>query len=288
MIGDKMIYCEQCDTAIDDDYGYIDGVLACSECLYNEIPEGRNSSYYRLDISDKLDYGPYLGLELELNIYEMDIVDILKAVPSEFYTQTDSSLVCGIEITSEPITLNYFKHNINNFYAIFDQELGTESSDCGLHIHMSKEFGGSYSNNFVWTKKYLSKLLVFIDTIYDDELFILSRRSSHAYSSWAHKPNYKNNTEFGDKIDKNPYTCTSGYSTVRTYSETDTIEIRAFATTTDKYILLANMEFVQSLASFVLSSNDMTWDGYKRFLHNHTNKKNIEYLMPYLSSKDLI
>ena len=168
-----------------------------------------------------------------------------------FYAKNDSSLRSngGVEFVSHPITYNAIKTiDWDDMFAQFRNQLQSfNDNDCGIHIHMSRNFMSSLT--FYKFMKMMYKNKPFTE-------FIAQRNTR----SWAridlrHLDNFVNATVNNQICDSTIYTKYVGamfgnrYSALN-FNNSATIECRIFKGNLKSNEILKNVEFLFSLKEF--------------------------------------
>ena len=200
--------------------------------------------------SGKKDY--YIGIELEmekedstLNERGEIIVKILNESNDNFITlvewKKDSSLECGVEMVTAPISLDIFKDRIIPIVEKLHENGFTSEKGgrCGNHIHISKN---------VFSEEEQSRL-VLIYAKFEKQIKVLSRRGTNNRYCRDVLENFGSlEVENSLKIasdQKNKSKCTA-----INFSNTNTIEFRVFRGTMNTNKLIANIQLVQLLADW--------------------------------------
>jgi len=162
--------------------------------------------------------------------------------------ERDGSLNSGFEIISNPMTFNYIMENKINIKNMLQELINNgyishDSTTCGLHIHLSKNY---------FTENQIDKLQFLIER-FKKELIIFSRRTSEQINSWAKfitdypgTENEKINLDFIKK-----YKNKSERYQVLNLSNSDTIEFRLIRGTLKTNTFLASIELLHNMAGIV-------------------------------------
>lgn len=220
--------CDQCDEIYStDECNEHDGEYYCDEC-YNQIidiedeePSDGNllQGYHshNRNFSHILHYGrndneiKTIGFELETErgssaIPRIDYCNKINNRINKDYKmvhfETDGSLDNGVEIISEPMTLEYWNDQkdkkIKDLIELC-KSLGYQSHNggrCGLHVHFNKKWFGSEPSE---QQNKLNTLYLFFET-YQNEITKLSRRERFDYCQFLSKKNYDLNRLSDAKI----------------------------------------------------------------------------------------
>ena len=201
---------------------------------------------------------PYMGFELETeNIDEDDdraidcAYNVHQILGDEFVnTERDGSLNCGFETISQPATLQFHASMEDKYRTLMDnyREYGMEgTTNCGMHVHFNRNYFTSEDN------------LVNLFTIFNkfwDNIVEFSRRNTEQIERWARKPD--DNIE--EAIEENE----CRYIAIN-LTNTNTIEFRIFASTTDYDTFMKTLTFVNNIVMFSKYAtkeqiDDLSWE----------------------------
>ena len=185
------LYCNHCDEVIHrDDAIEYDGDLYCQQCYDELIDEnddeyndGLLQSYHDhsrtysniLSTSESDNFLETIGFELETERgdsattrenYCNIINNKINKPTKHVHFETDGSLECGVEIISEPMTLEYWNSQKDNIYKTLLETCRQEGyrshngGRCGLHIHFSKTFFGA---NILEQQQKINTMLLFFE-----------------------------------------------------------------------------------------------------------------------------
>jgi len=267
------IKCEHCNTYCKVQFIPND---KCSKCAQNDIkyhvqsysykPTPRffrkSTSGVRGYVSPHMHKNSYFGIEIETSVkrdHQKDMSKIISKVCETtefggrnlFYAKNDSSLSSngGVEFVSHPITYNAIKNiDWDNMFAQFRNQLQSfNDNDCGIHIHMSRNFMSSLT------------FYKFMKMMYKNKSFteFIAQRNTR---SWAridlrHLDNFVNATINNQICDSSIYTKYVGamfgnrYSALN-FNNSATIECRIFKGNLKSNEILKNVEFLFSLKEF--------------------------------------
>lgn len=267
--------CEHCNTLIADcdlseHVDYCEQDCSCSQCLDNRGNAGDliNDYSYTPHLIFRGEGKYHLGLELELNTADcfstrqvaQEVVDHLGDL---VYLKEDSSIGDGFEVVTHPMTFEYAMESVD--WSIINR-LRTQyavqaSSDCGMHVHVSKTAFDTASHTYRWMR-----------FIYRNasSLQQLARRTGSSYASfqtymndWSiHYATQSKKRDFLSGPDDSAWymktagarrriqECGTPYGTAR-YSAINvenekTFELRFFASTTRPARLRAALGFVHA------------------------------------------
>ncbi len=228
--------CEECGRTIHlDDAYYIDGdsdEAYCYNCYTASNKERCLHDYgYK---PEPIFYGEgirYFGMELEIDYGGKDnenarkLCEVANEDCENIYIKTDGSLDEGIEIVTNPMTLEYHRAQMP-WLAVIQKalDLGYKShktGTCGLHIHVNRTSLGECLSQQEDT---ISKILFFVEKFWD-ELLRFSRRTEYQMNRWASRYGFKEKPkqvlDNAKKSGLGRYTCVN----ITNYS---TIEFRMF------------------------------------------------------------
>ena len=286
------VSCEDCDCLIrEDNAWYQNGNPFCREC-YDEKREPDYIHSYNYKPEPKFrgftENYRYFGVELEIALGGEDeenaeeFLQILNGDTSSevnAYIKHDSSLENGMEIVSQPATLNYHKTMINweEFMkrAIHRGYRSHKSDCCGLHVHVSRDTFGDDSDI---QNQNIAKLIYFVEKFWA-EMFRFSRRTEYTIQRWASRYGYEKTAEevyekarnYGDRY-KNINLCNRS-----------TIEFRFFRGTLKYNTFIATLQLVNEICNvaITLSQKDidkLSWSEFALHIDQVKNPELIQYL----------
>lgn len=295
---DRFSTCAECDEVYRRDDLHEDeesGDWLCIECMgvdtnnlikdYSYCPKWKK---YHEAGDEKL----YMGVELEVQreknymIYAQKFINFIKSEGKDkyFYLKKDSSLHnSGFEIVTQPFTLKYAHKNIE-FYKILkwlkENKLnyGEETHNCGLHIHLSKDF---------FEESDITRLrLFFLQN--KKNLFKLSGRQEENNSYCAYED------ISAEQIAKSQCGSTGHHNAISTKTSKGTIEIRIFNSTLDSERFISALQFADAIShyvkvagtvSFFLGNKNRSWNEFIRWAREE-NKYQV--MLKFLKKKKLI
>ena len=280
--------CPHCGEWFNVESGYRDDenntMYCCEECLdaetggryFHDYSYKPYPNFHKVE-GEKLVQG-YYGVELELELDGADRADTAKDITltgKEFvYCKRDGSLNDGIEIVSHPATYAFHMTNIWKRIINTAVEDGMKAeTSCGLHIHASRTLFGEHPLSQELT---IAKVLYCFERLWDT-IVIFSRRESVSYiEDWARKSDTgivgtDDNSTVRDKLRTNGPR--GRYSAVN-LCNSNTVEFRIFASTTDVAELQGSIGFVHTLIMYcnthtikqcqLLTWNNLTKYAFKR------------------------
>lgn len=283
---DNFSTCENCgDTFSNDDLHYDEnvGVNYCDNC-HNENSIIHDYSYKPNPIFTYENYESksnklFLGIELEveadddINNFVENVTDYLQKnkIDKYFYFKHDMSLNNGVEVVSHPATLKSYtkKYKIRDILQFIKNDenkiTSYKSGNCGLHIHMNKDF---------FSKDEINKLVLFFANNQNELKIFSKRKGEFSFCQFF---------DFNKKDYKIHHSQKISYNTVGRYAintkPRKTIELRLFRGTINYNRFLACLQFADSIANFVklFSIQAMNWKNYKMYLrlsnrYNHLLK----------------
>ncbi|MDE6426415.1 MAG: amidoligase family protein [Ruminococcus sp.] len=275
--------CEQCDTIIhnDDTYEYDDGYY-CHDC-YQDIR--RNNSIHEYSYKpEPVFYGDsnrYFGVELEIdgagkdNDYAEEILDIANEYDERIYIKSDGSLDDGMEIVTNPMSLDYHKSFCWEDIMHHAVRLGYRShqtSTCGLHVHINRDSLGLDSDE---QDEVISRILYFVEHHWN-EMLKFSRRTEYNMNRWAARYGYENSPKaIMDKAKKN-----YGRYVAVNLCNYHTIEFRLFRGTLKYNTLIATLELVNKICELAVLMDDdgISKISWSEFVSGITEPELIQYL----------
>ncbi len=214
----------------------------------------------------------FLGVELEVDYGSMtdnQLRDLWAMSDNEqlFYLKHDSSLNSGFELVTHPATLDYHRRKfpwggrrdrLTEKQSVLQtiRDYGYQShrtTTCGLHIHASKAGLGRNNQEIDQT---LNKLLILFGQHWK-EIATFSRRTPDNLSRWA-RPNHIDAGLEIPLLKKLNGMKIASHSRAINTGPRDTIEFRLFRGTLERMVLLAALEFVQTMVDLA-KNNGTSW-----------------------------
>lgn len=262
--------CEDCgDIILTEDAIEIDGCCYCEDCA--EDHRGIIEDYHHDNRQDRLVFHKmpdeetelYLGVELEVEAksYSVNLdraAEDVKDICEELIVKEDGSLDTGFEMVSQPCTLNYHLSRMPwekiTKSCLDNGMLSDKASNCGLHVHVSRQGLGSTSEQQDLT---IAKLLVLFDR-FEAQIEQFARRKSDRWAAF-----YK--TEGKDIETDMYYTLRNkagGYDMARYHAinlvNIHTIEFRVFKGSLNIETVKATIQFVHTIVNFAIKADLLT------------------------------
>lgn len=193
-------WCDECCSWVNPD-NYNDDANMCETCVENTgwhpdlIGSYHSHKYIKFGKCDTRWNGKWRGIGIELEIDDEDASEeqnedlaytLSQIAGDRIYFENDGSLDEGFEIITHPHTLKEFEKIPFDKILESCRQAGYNShntSTCGLHIHVSRNFFGSTENQ---QYNNIAKLLAFYEVNFD-EFLKLSRRTESQWQRWANR-----------------------------------------------------------------------------------------------------
>lgn len=186
-----------------------------------------------------------------------------------FYQKHDGSIGDGIEMVSEPLTLNYWHKNANSISKLFLELIQNNcrsdtANKCGMHVHITKAL----------SREQIASLVYFINKYKPLVEKIAGRKSNHYSQYMPVKPyneirSFRDIIAYADPRDR--------YSAINLRNE-NTIEYRIFQSVLDPCSFYKNIEFVHASYNYVknitleeLISKNCWYNFVEKFIKNNPN-----------------
>ena len=303
-----------------DDYEYI--CNQCREELENEEEEeasqmlsyhnsGRDTelrSYDKiLHVTENDNFNKTMGYELETEQGNSDTsrahyCKTLDAKMNEekrhIHFEEDSSLQRGVEIISEPMTLEYWNAEKEGKWSEMLEtcnSMGYQSHNggrCGLHVHFNKNWFGKTEQE---RNEKLETLFLFFEN-YKDEIISFSRRDYFGFCEFLSRKGNNvdilqnlHDTKLQDKITKSTQfinarkTYTGHHDAINVDTSTGkTYEIRILRGTLKKETFIASIEFIVNLLECIANEPRENISFTKV-----VNYKPTKYLKAYIKEREI-
>ncbi len=299
---DDCDYCDECGRYFTLDHDWNDDEGCCSQCASEDRGDRFLHSYGfcpPIDFYGDTSGGkiPYLGVELETDITGERDSESLRTRQSychalhhlecngRFWMTQDSSLACGVEVTSMPMTLD---EHINS--GLWDGvrakaiEHGFSSHDngrCGLHIHINRDYFGK-SEARQNAGGYNLAMLV---SRFEKQLTQFSRRRNNNWCEYGIHKEYISKTNSAiqnmSMFQKSSRMCEETrheHSQCVNFQHSATFELRIFRGTLRLSTLYASLAMTQGLAC-AAKHHSQVWceniDWYTLMNDIATNTENV-------------
>lgn len=286
--------CERCGHWRDRDSEYYDDCV-CIHCARASTIHEYHYTPPLLFHPDAQRHSLFLGVELETDGFSSSDRTVAGKALQElnedealFWMTDDGSLSCGIEIISQPCTLEY---HLTKFpwaeVCKMVENLGGKSHNtdtCGLHIHLSRSFFGQTREQEDATTK---RLCYLIEQFWTTWVKFARRESNDNAARYARDFKGMRTATFrGMKEDW--YTNGERYRAVN-FCRDNTIELRIFKGTLLVPTLFATLELADFLARYSVSQPDdvvynISWSKLVRAM----TRKRYPHLVPYLAARKIM
>lgn len=277
--------CSNCDSLIHNDDAYqLDGEDYCHECYDEERDKCQHIHDYSYK-PEPIFYGDgnrYFGVEIEIDgagkddEYAEELLDIANNDGEYIYIKSDGSLDDGMELVSQPMTLDYHKDYCWSDIMRKAVSLGYRShqtSTCGLHIHVNRT---AFSGNREEQDEVISRILYFVEHHWN-EMLKFSRRSEYTMNRWAARYGYEHTPKaIMDKAKKG----NNGRYAAVNLCNYHTVEFRMFRGTLKYNTFIAAIELVNRICDVAMYNTDdsiakISWSD---FVADITEPELIRYL----------
>ena len=274
---DEEVYCEDC-------YQYVNENACFHDYFYKPNPRFKSMP----GEVTKLYYG--VELETDNGSCRSEYCDDLYGIGEHeefFYLKEDGSLHNGVEIVTQPCSLDY---HLSEFPWEKIREVarnyGYKSHDtttCGLHVHVSRNALGDTDTEQDLT---IAKIILLVDRFWET-LVKFSRRNYRSLDQWAQKPDAC--IEKGDDADTVISKSKRGsYTRYRAVNLTNlsTIEFRLFRGSLKVNTIKATLELLDNLVHFSKEKSledvqDSTWEDI-------VNYRRYDELQTYLTERGML
>lgn len=220
--------------------------------------------FYQLKNEDKL----YLGVQLQIGGVDKAKIVNEFAINNEnkfIYIKSDSTIPqFGCQLVSYPATLEYHLSKLSKWKTILRNAKNNNFKsysiqDCGLHIHVNKDF---------FTQESIKLLDYFVNE--NEQFFVKIARRYSKYSKYLLKPY----DMYGTPININRH-CALNLCNDRT------IQFRIFKGTLNYNSLMAYFELVYNLCYYIKQCKKPTKNDFIQFVSNN----NTQFLKKFLIEK---
>lgn len=239
----------------------------CWSCTSYDNGETIQSYYFKptpifRDAPDAEPTGLYLGVELEMDLGDAEAAAArISAMygPDFLYFKHDGSLDEGCELVTHPMSPEYMmsdegKRMWRNICeaALAEGMRSHDTSTCGFHVHVSRDFFGTSDTAQELTEL---KLIEVVDRLFEPIVYF-SRRKREQINHWAPKCNAPKTD--GGWVSKaksvSRYAKSDRYHAVNVTND-HTIEFRMFRGTLKADTILATLQFVTGLCHLAKANN---------------------------------
>ena len=291
----RYVTCGNCGGLVHlDDVHYVDcsDYPYCEDCYDNLQNRTIKEYHYK---PEPIFYGSgnlFMGVELEIDdggeveSYAEEIMNVGNAKNAHIYCKHDGSLDNGVELVSQPMTMEYHMQEMN-WQGVLRKavSLGYSShntSTCGLHVHCSRAaFGKDYEEQ----EPVIGRIIYFVEKNWC-ELVKFSRRTSRSLNRWAAR--YATISETAkETYEKAKSKCTGRYVAVN-LENYSTIEFRMFRGTLRYQTFMATLQLVHEICTLAIKTTDYEMEqlSWSEFVSGIDQKEKPE-LIAYLKSKRL-
>jgi len=203
--------------------------------------------------SPKFEYPILFGIEMEYEVktpkdhmgskeiqqlYRAQVSDRLEPTYHSFaFAKHDGSLKNGFEVVSVPMSMDAHAEQWKPFFAIAKENGLLVHANCGMHVHVSREF---------LTPLQVGKIIEMVHSPKNKEFIkAIAGRNKPVYNG----PDHKVYTEIGAKTITDVNHHFERYAALN-LSGSQTIEFRFFKSTLDLKRMLQNLEFCDALVRF--------------------------------------
>lgn len=268
------VYCTGCETVyLRTETQIIDG--RCENCHVREKKRKALKGYnykpepdFKKEEDEPSTSKDYMGIELEVEIdssFDVNTIDIAfdgtETNEDFLYAKTDGSLQNGVEFVSHPITFKAWKNTYlerleNDTLQKVRPYLIDRPSSAGIHIHLNRKALGTNEEK---RKQVINRICYLLSKKQNYEyLTKFCRRDRSRIERWA-RPYYID--DYSDDMSRDipikDLVNTSGdrYHVVN-LRNTNTIEFRCFASSTDIRDIQAYLVFVHNVVEFCKKNDD--------------------------------
>lgn len=294
-------YCECCEEFVTEDDYYGDGI--CCSCHNEYEHESLHEYGYTPNIemfgSTDGNTKPYLGIELETDGGEdrVGYVDELDSLgyADRFWMTKDGSLDNGVEVTSQPMTLDeHIKCGMWEEITNAARAFGFKSHDggrCGLHVHINRDFFGK-SEKVQSAGGYKMMRLM---QRFQAQFVTFSRRVNTRWCSFSTYENYSPKYNDGSLFEKSDKMCKGerAHAQAVNFEHRNTFEIRIFRGTLNIPTLYASFGLANGIARACKSHGEawiesVNWYDLMAWIIADCDNATVrDHLKNYLTEKEL-
>lgn len=282
------VECEECGCLLREDRAwYNDGNPYCRSCYEEYVEVNKIHEYnYKPDALFRgyCDNNRYFGIELEIagagedDEKAEELLELLNNGDNEInvYAKHDGSLCEGFEIVSHPMTLNYHM-TMMNWQKFMEKAIhmgyrSHKTDCCGLHIHVSRDAFGDWSEE---KHANIAKVVYFVEKHWA-EMFQFSRRTEYTIQRWASRYGYEKTPI--EVYEKARNVC-DRYKNIN-LCNSKTIEFRFFRGTLKYNTFIATLQLVNEICNvaITLSQEEIDKLSWSEFVSRITQPELIQYL----------
>lgn len=254
--------CEHCGynyPAVDSHDCHSGGRCCCDLCCGRVIRSYSYKPKARFQGRDR--YGLFLGMELEIFVdRNRDVHDVARAVQSDLgrvgYIKSDGSISHGFEIVTHPMSYEYAMSEFPwQVLRTLDDRGSFATEGSGIHIHASRKGFSGPSHEYRW--------MIFLHRN-QRQAQVIARRISNQWASFS-----SDQRRIAKDIATKKLRDSNRYRAIN-QTNSETIEIRIFESSTDEQTVRATIGFVHASIEYarVIRSRDVLHDdawGWKAF-----------------------
>lgn len=268
--------CHNCDCIVHHYHAYYDDCsnAYCADC-WDEQEHVIHEYSYKPDLVFHGKGLRHFGVELEIDGGGTDrdnaqiLLNIANYNAENLYIKTDGSLDNGLELVTQPMTLEYHLHKMP-WEKVLEKAkrlgyLSHAAETCGLHVHVSRmAFGCTYEQQ----ETSIGRLVFFVEKFWA-ELLRFSRRTNSQMNRWAAR--YGIRLTPAEQMNHAKNSCAGRYTAVN-LTNAETMEIRMFRGTLKYNTLTATLQMVNHLVEVAVSMSDcevqdMSWFDFLEQIH---------------------
>lgn len=246
--------CSRCNEVVrkDELFPTVRDGHICSKCNKREYITSYHHHYPLTKFYGNGETMPFMGIELEIdeggksNNTAKQIVNHMNTGDEVFmWCSSDSSLHDGLEMITQPATCEYhcsIKQKYQSLFVMLKKMgyLSHDTSTCGLHVHINRNFFGDNSN--VQDKKI--KNLLLITQKFWKEFVTFSRRNYRRLDHYSKKSPEDTNWYISQFNKSGNH---SGHYFAINITNADTIEFRIFRGTLNINTFIATLQLVNAM-----------------------------------------
>ena len=289
--------CGSCNDVLDSDdmrYDEEDDMYLCPHCYANRQPTNRliyewdyapepifHGDSELFTFGTELEFDAARGEYISTSCREQIAEKVYEIFDSLLYNKKDGSIRHGgFEIVSHPATYEYLYSRKQDFKTLFEYIVSKggrshdSQSDCGLHIHISRDYFKSTLHRDAFT---------YLFEKFYEQIFKFSRRTREQANQWAESYGIFEDTmslrTFADKL-ANAYK--RKYRVVN-YLKSATLECRIFKGSLNVDTYFASLQFMRVIAdianSIDLVVHGVTWQSIVKLARLRGYTELVAYLV---------